>query len=116
MESFSLQTGCAIDTPYTISYRVLNELCIYLGNVLDDERTRDANRFQQLMKGSEDQIMLMKILPRIEGDNELFAIKDDPKNRLEKLMEVAKDCPESLKKLEEMNKRLTTGGFTRFWP
>ncbi len=55
----------------------------------------------------------MKILPRIEGDEDMLGLATDENNRLCKLMPLVGE--ESQKKLKEMNNRLKTG-FTRFWP
>lgn len=97
-------------TPFEVSYRVLNELTLYLATLLDEGMNFDA-----AVDAAFDQIVLMKILPRIEGDEDMFAIQGDTKNRLEKLMEVMPQASDSWAKLDEMNKRLKSG-FTRFWP
>lgn len=100
---------CLEGTPFQVSYRVLNELCIYLGVLLED-----GVAYQEAVDAAVDQITLMKILPRIEGDQDMFTF-DGEKNKLEKLMEKFTPETASYKKLEEMNKRLDNG-FTRFWP
>lgn len=97
-------------TPFEVSYRVLNELTLYLATLLDEGMNFDA-----AVDTAFDQIVLMKILPRIEGDEDVFAIQGGAKNRLEKLMEVMPQTSDSWAKLDEMNKRLSSG-FTRFWP
>lgn len=103
---------CLKNTPFQVSYRVLNEMCVYAGVLLSEGLTIDAAIAQAV-----DQITLMKILPRIEGDEDMFVVDKQNKNRLEMLMEEFKsiDNSKSYKKLEEMNKRLESG-FTRFWP
>ena len=55
----------------------------------------------------------MKILPRIEGDEDMLGNAKDENNRLCRLMKVV--GPKSQEKLREMNRRLESG-FTRFWP
>lgn len=107
-------------TPFEVSYRVLNELCIYLGVLLDEHVP-----YQQAVKDAVDRILLMKILPRVEGDMEMFDLSKDERdaqtdktitNKLEWLAAICKtDYPESYEKVQEMNKRLVSG-FTRFWP
>ena len=67
----------------------------------------------------------MKILPRVEGDLEMFDLTKEERdaqtdksitNKLEWLAAICKeDYPESYEKVLEMNKRLVNG-FTRFWP
>lgn len=117
---------CLKNTPFEVSYRVLNELVIYLGVLLDNTGGVDEAKFNELVKLAVDNIMLMKILPRVEGDDEMFALSTEEKtnisdseitNKIEWLKQLAeeKGYTESYRKLEEMNLRLV-GGFTRFWP
>ncbi|MBQ5387703.1 MAG: hypothetical protein IIU55_01310 [Paludibacteraceae bacterium] len=101
---------CLKNTPFQVSYRVLNEMCVYAGVLLSEGLTIDAAIAQAV-----DQITLMKILPRIEGDEDMFVVDKQNKNRLEMMMELFDENSESYKKLEEMNNRLDSG-FTRFWP
>ena len=96
------------DTPFVVSYRVLNELVIYAGVLLDDGKGMD-----EAINDAVDQITLMKILPRIEGDEDMLGNAKDDNNRLCRLMKVV--GPQSQAKLKEMNRRLESG-FTRFWP
>ena len=91
-----------------VSYRVLNELVIYAGVLLDDGKGMD-----EVINDAVDQITLMKILPRIEGDEDMLGNAKDENNRLCRLMKVV--GPKSQEKLREMNRRLESG-FTRFWP
>lgn len=95
-------------TPFVVSYRVLNELVIYAGVLLDDGKGMD-----EAINDAVDQITLMKILPRIEGDEDMLGNAKDENNRLCRLMKVV--GPKSQEKLKEMNRRLESG-FTRFWP
>ena len=96
------------DTPFVVSYRVLNELVIYAGVLLDSGRG-----IEEAINEAVDRITLMKILPRIEGDEDLLGNAKDENNRLYRLMKVV--GPQSQAKLREMNRRLESG-FTRFWP
>lgn len=96
------------DTPFVVSYRVLNELVIYAGVLLDD-----GKETEEAINDAVDQITLMKILPRIEGDEDLLGNAKDENNRLCQLMKVV--GPNSQAKIKEMNRRLESG-FTRFWP
>ncbi len=76
------------NTPFVVSYRVLNELVIYLGNLLDDNGYKaDGNddTFKTFVDTAVDRITLMKILPRVEGDEDMFRIENESQNRLEKL-------------------------------
>jgi len=100
------------NTPFQVSYRVLNELCIYTGVLLEE-----GISCEEAITEAVDQITLMKILPRIEGDEDVFAVKGCSDNRLMRLMSLFSTESASWKKLKEMNDRLQNGGgFTRFWP
>lgn len=131
-------------TPFEVSYRVLNELTIMVGVMLDEGKELDDAIAQSV-----NNILLMKILPRIEGDAEMFALSREYKNkvgvsydnRLEWLKELAPDIKEPLTdaesenneteqkaevvkehqptakdKIQEMIDRLNNQEFTRFWP
>lgn len=119
-------------TPFEVSYRVLNELTIMVGVLLDEGKV-----LNDAIAHSVNNILLMKILPRIEGDSEMFALAREYKskagvhydNRLEWLKEIAPDINEALtdseikahqptakEKIQEMIDRLNNQEFTRFWP
>ena len=131
-------------TPFEVSYRVLNELTIMVGVMLDK-----GNELDDAITQSVNNILLMKILPRIEGDAEMFALSREYKakagvsfdNRLEWLKELAPDIKEPLtdaesenddteekaevvkehqptakEKIQELIDRLNNQEFTRFWP
>lgn len=131
-------------TPFEVSYRVLNELTIMVGVMLDE-----GNELDDAIAQSVNNILLMKILPRIEGDAEMFALSREYKtkvgvsydNRLEWLKDIAPDIKEPLTdaesdnndteekaeavkehqptakdKIQEMIDRLNNQEFTRFWP
>lgn len=131
-------------TPFEVSYRVLNELTIMVGVMLDEGKELD-----EAIAQSANNILLMKILPRIEGDAEMFALSREYKNkvgvsydnRLEWLKELAPDIKEksidttsengdaeetsdkdkehqqtAKEKIQEMIDRLNNQEFTRFWP
>lgn len=130
-------------TPFEVSYRVLNELTIMVGVMLDEGKELDDAIAQSV-----NNILLMKILPRIEGDVEMFALSREYKarvdvsydNRLEWLKDIAPDTKESStdaesenndtektetvkehqqtakEKIQEMIDRLNNQEFTRFWP
>lgn len=102
-------------TPFQVSYRVLNELVVYTGVLLDEAKAKGEEiNFEQIAAKAFDQITLMKILPRIEGDEDMFI--RGGQNVLDHLQSLF--APESVshKKLTEMKERLDRTGFTRFWP
>jgi hypothetical protein len=107
------------DTPFKVSYRVLNELVIYLGALMDEAtakgETIDDDALPALIDQAMDQITLMKILPRIEGDEDMFR-RSGGTNVLKTLQSLFSEETDSYKKLKEMIDRLDRTGFTRFWP
>lgn len=131
-------------TPFEVSYRVLNELTIMVGVMLDE-----GKELEDAIAQSVNNMLLMKILPRMEGDAEMFALSREYKNkvgvsydnRLEWLKDLAPDIKEpshdttsddgeaeepavkdkehqqtAKEKIEEMIDRLNNQEFTRFWP
>ena len=107
------------DTPFQVSYRVLNELVIYLGALMDEATAKgesiDDDTLPTLIDQAMDQITLMKILPRIEGDEDMFR-RSGGTNVLKTLQSLFSEDSDSYRKLEEMADRLDRTGFTRFWP
>lgn len=117
-------------TPFEVSYRVLNELTIMIGVMLDEQAGEDID---SIINKAVDRILLMKILPRIEGDSDMFNLSQDFQrkqevkyaNRLEWLKELApaivdesdeKYQQTARGKIQEMIERLKNQEFTRFWP
>ncbi len=94
-------------TPFKIAYRVQNELVIYFYELWNDNR---SERWREILKSATDQILMMKVLPRIEGDNELL------EKPLDRLIEFATPFTTASKKLAEMKSRLELSSFTSFWP
>ena len=107
------------DTPFQVSYRVLNELVIYLGALMDEATAKGEaigdDALPTLINQAMDQITLMKILPRIEGDEDMFR-RSGGTNVLKTLQSLFSEDSDSYKKLREMIDRLDRTGFTRFWP
>lgn len=116
-------------TPFEVSYRVLNELTIMVGVLLDDNE--EGKSIDDIINQAVDNILLMKILPRIEGDADMFAIKKKDvqyDNRLKWLECIAPDISTdgeeeekeskqtAREKIHEMIERLDNQEFTRFWP
>ncbi|MBQ9217844.1 MAG: hypothetical protein IJ160_06725 [Muribaculaceae bacterium] len=99
------------DTPFKIAYRVQNELVLYFAELLREQP--EANQ-DELFTEALDDIMMMKVLPRIEGDDELLGTRSN--GTLNNLATFAANLPKSSKKIEEMTKRLERSHFTSFWP
>lgn len=116
-------------TPFEVSYRVLNELTIMVGVLLDNNE--EGKSIDDIINQAVDNVLLMKILPRIEGDADMFAIKKKDvqyDNRLKWLESIAPDISTdgeeeekeskqtAREKIHEMIERLDNQEFTRFWP
>lgn len=101
--------NAALDgTPFKVAYRVQNELVIYFAELC--RFNADANA-EDLLAQAVDDILMMKVLPRVEGDNDLL---EEP---LKKLSELTKNTYfKAHQKVEEMKVRLDKNHFTSFWP
>lgn len=97
------------DTPFKIAYRVQNELVLYFA-ALRQEEAHKATGTAELLATAMDQILMMKVLPRIEGDDELL------EKPLERLAVYAEGYPKASTKIKEMQERLGRSHFTSFWP
>lgn len=94
-------------TPFKIAYRVQNELVIYFYSLRQEKLDADA---ETLLASAMDSILMMKVLPRIEGDEDLL------EKPLKALAEFTADYPQASKKIAEMQERLPQAHFTSFWP
>lgn len=92
-------------SPFKIAYRVRDEFLLYAFNYSLLENKED-----DWMKIVLDEMTLMKILPRIEGDEE----KTKCLPELITLFE-SKNYPKSLRKAEEMEERRKLFHYTSFW-
>ena len=100
------------------------------GEAKDNSKVIDA-----IINEAVDRILLMKILPRVEGDNEMFALSHAEQqkygvkyaNRLEWLLDLAPEISvtedadadhqqTAKEKIQEMIDRLESREFTRYWP
>lgn len=94
-------------TPFKIAYRVQNELVLYFYSLRQEKLDADA---ETLLASAMDSILMMKVLPRIEGDEDLL------EKPLKALAEFTADYPQASKKIAEMQERLPQAHFTSFWP
>lgn len=97
------------DTPFKIAYRVQNELVLYFA-ALRQEEAHKTTGTAELLATAMDQILMMKVLPRIEGDDELL------EKPLDRLAVYAEGYPKASAKIKEMQERLGRSHFTSFWP
>lgn len=95
-------------TPFRIAYRVVNELILHFYALRWENK--DAE-FEELYNKALDNILMMKVLPRIEGNEDLVKA---PLAQLATWTEVA--YPKANAKIIEMRERLELSHFTSFWP
>lgn len=107
--TFLTNLNNALDnTPFKVAYRVQNELILYFYQSWIEDKP--VERWSEIFNLSCDQILMMKVLPRIEGDDELL---EEP---LKSLSAFCSNYPNAHKKVEEMKARLEKARFTSFWP
>lgn len=94
-------------TPFKIAYRVQNELILYFFSLREENPDETA---EALLAQAMDAILMMKVLPRIEGDEDLL---DKP---LKALAQFTENYPQASRKIAEMQERLPQAHFTCFWP
>lgn len=94
-------------TPFKIAYRVQNELILYFFSLREENPDEAA---EALLTQAMDAILMMKVLPRIEGDEDLL---DKP---LKALAQFTENYPQASRKIAEMQERLPQAHFTCFWP
>lgn len=106
-------------TPFKIAYRTRNEFLLYVINNLPYRKNSEGQEMTQreVVARALDEITSMKILSRIEGDEEkvkaelLASLKEVVSKMLPENM---RDSSVSLAKLDEMEKKLSSG-YTSFW-
>lgn len=95
-------------TPFRIAYRVVNELILHFYALRWENKEAE---FESLYNKALDNILMMKVLPRIEGNEDLVK---EPLAQLATWTEVA--YPKANAKIVEMRERLERSHFTSFWP
>ena len=95
-------------TPFRIAYRVVNELILHFYALRQENKEAE---FEELYNKALDNILMMKVLPRIEGNEDLVK---EPLAQLATWTEVA--YPKANAKIIEMRERLELSHFTSFWP
>ena len=95
-------------TPFRIAYRVVNELILHFYALRWENKEAE---FEELYNKALDNILMMKVLPRIEGNEDLV------KEALVQLDAwTAGAYPKANAKIVEMHERLERAHFTSFWP
>lgn len=106
--SFLTELNAALDgTPFKVAYRVQNELMLYFYQLWLEDKSLE---WETILNSACDQILMMKVLPRIEGDEELL------EKPLERLAAFCEPFADAQKKIKEMTDRLGQSRFTSFWP
>lgn len=95
-------------TPFRIAYRVVNELILHFYALRWENKDTE---FEELYNKALDNILMMKVLPRIEGNEDLV---NEPLEQLATWTEAA--YPKANAKIVEMRERLERSHFTSFWP
>lgn len=95
-------------TPFRIAYRVVNELILHFYALRCENKDTE---FEELYNKALDNILMMKVLPRIEGNEDLV---NEPLEQLATWTEAA--YPKANAKIVEMRERLERSHFTSFWP
>lgn len=95
------------DTPFKIAYRVQNELILYFSELWKEN---NAAEWSDILSESVDQILMMKVLPRVEGDEDLL------EKPLASLANFCTPYTKATAKVAEMRNRLDRAHFTSYWP
>ena len=93
-------------TPFKIAYRVQNELILYFYELRNKQKNASS---EELLIKAMDAILMFKVLPRIEGDEEMLEIP------LKELHRFTENYEQAHNKVNEMQQRLKAH-FTSFWP
>lgn len=95
-------------TPFRVAYRVQNESILYFVALREEQPDADAS---QLLTSAMDDILMMKVLPRIEGNEDTL---EQPLKLLADF--TAEKYLHASEKINEMQERLKANHFTSFWP
>lgn len=95
------------DTPFRVAYRVQNELVLYFAALREEHPEAEG---ASLLHSAIDDILMMKVLPRIQGGDEL----SEPLEAMQ--MWTANSFPKANAKIAEMQRGLGQKHFTSYWP
>lgn len=111
--------GILHNTPFKISFRVQNELVLYLSTLIDEQKPEDSNAVESLIDEATLIILLEKILPRVQGDGKLLGdTLKHLKEHVETNFIAHKESDvyrEVIAKLSQMSNRLDSAYFTNFF-
>ena len=77
--------GILANTPFRVSYRVQNELVLYLSTLIERADYPDPDKINNLIAEATLAILLQKILPRIQGEQKQLETKNGNSNILKDL-------------------------------
>ncbi|MBO4772681.1 MAG: hypothetical protein J5595_09095, partial [Bacteroidales bacterium] len=77
--------GILANTPFRVSYRVQNELVLYLSTLIERAGYPDPDKINNLIAEAILAILLQKILPRIQGEQKQLETKNGNSNILKDL-------------------------------
>lgn len=97
------------NTPFRIAYRVENEMIIHYASLRRELADKTPDELLPIMV---DNIMMMKVLPRIGGNEDML---NEPLKALHKLV-TDNSYANAQAKIEEMMTRLAANHFTSYWP
>lgn len=97
------------NTPFRIAYRVENEMIIHYASLRRELTDKTPDELLPIMV---DNIMMMKVLPRIGGNEDML---NEPLKALHKLV-TDNSYANAQAKIEEMMTRLAANHFTSYWP
>ena len=107
------------NTPFKVSFRVQNELVLYLSTLIDENKPEGNKVVESLIDKATLVILLEKILPRVQGDEKLLG---DTLKHLKEHVETNfidhKDSDvyqEVIAKLTQMTNRLDSAYFANFF-
>lgn len=111
--------GVLNDTPFRVSYRVQNELVIYLSILIERANFPEPENIEGLISEATLAILLEKVLPRVQGEQKQLETKKGTSNVLKDLKAFVESHFKSeetddvnnlynrvVKKLDEMDKKL----------
>lgn len=107
------------DTPFKVSFRVQNELVLYLSALINEQNPQNDDEVKSLIEEATLVILLEKILPRVQGDEKLLGdTLEDLKKHVEVNFSVHKGkgiYNDVVDKLSQMSHRLKSTYFANFF-
>ena len=97
------------NTPFRVAYRVENEMIIHYASLRRELAEKAPAELLPIMV---DNILMMKVLPRIGGNEDML---NEPLTALQKLA-TDNSYVNAQEKIEEMMARLAANHFTSYWP